>query len=103
MYSVVNGGFELVPEGGDNTAFLDVTTVWHNTFLLAETERPQKQYKADGSAIFNTGSISHELKFGAGYRKADVSSRSHWGGVGYYLDKSFFNPPTYSYVYAARD
>ncbi|HET9208939.1 MAG TPA: carboxypeptidase regulatory-like domain-containing protein [Thermoanaerobaculia bacterium] len=83
LYSVVNGGFELVPEGGLGvTPYWDGNQVWHNTFLLNTTERPQKQYKADASNFFNTGSLSHELKFGAGYRQADVTSLSRWGGVG---------------------
>ncbi|MFL6258907.1 MAG: carboxypeptidase regulatory-like domain-containing protein [Thermoanaerobaculia bacterium] len=83
LYSVVNGGFELVPEGGLNvTSFWDSNLVWHNTFFLNQTVRPQKQYKADASNFFNTGSLSHELKFGAGYRQADVTSLSRWGGVG---------------------
>ena len=83
LYSVVNGGFELVPEGGLGvTSYVDPSLVWHNTFLLNATDRPQKQYKADASNFFNTGSLSHELKFGAGYRQADVTSISRWGGAG---------------------
>jgi hypothetical protein len=87
MYSKVNGGFQLVPEGGSSptspASSLDTGGVWHNSFLLAEIERPQDQFKADASSFFNTGSLSHELKFGAGYRKAEVSSLSRWGGGGY--------------------
>jgi hypothetical protein len=91
LYSVVNGGFELAPEGGLGvTPYWDENQVWHNTFLLNTTERPQKQYKADASNFFNTGSLSHELKFGAGYRQADVTSLSRWGGVGL-----IYNGPAY--------
>ncbi|HEV2856077.1 MAG TPA: TonB-dependent receptor [Thermoanaerobaculia bacterium] len=86
LYSRVNGGFELVPQGGfaDNgpTSYWDENSVWHNTFLLNQTERPQEQYKADASNFFNTGSLSHELKFGAGYREAEVISLTRWGGLG---------------------
>jgi hypothetical protein len=83
LYSVVNGGFELVPEGGlDVTPYWDGSQIWHNTFLLNTTARPQTQYKADASNFFNTGSLSHELKFGASYREAEVTSVSRWGGVG---------------------
>ncbi|HEV8630514.1 MAG TPA: TonB-dependent receptor, partial [Thermoanaerobaculia bacterium] len=79
MYSKVNGGFELVPEGGlTATSYFDESSVWHNTFELYQTERPQTQYKADASNFFNTGSLSHELKFGAGYRDAEVTSLSRW-------------------------
>jgi hypothetical protein len=96
LYSVVNGGFELAPEGGlDATSYWDENLVWHNTFFLNQTERPQKQYKADASNFFNTGSLSHELKFGAGYRQADVTSLSRWGGAGInFAPGLFFNEET---------
>ena len=35
--------------------------------LGQQIERPQEQVKADASTFFNTGSLSHELKFGADY------------------------------------
>jgi hypothetical protein len=83
LYSKVNGGFQLVPQGGlGGTSFLDGGGIWHNTFVLFQTARPQKQYKGDASTFFNTGNLSHELKFGAGYREAEVNSLSQWGGVG---------------------
>ncbi|HEX3553362.1 MAG TPA: TonB-dependent receptor [Thermoanaerobaculia bacterium] len=83
LYSKVNGGFELVPEGGLNvTPFLDGLGIWRNSFLLNTTLRPQKQYKADASNFFNTNSLSHELKFGVAYREAEVTSLSSWPGVG---------------------
>ncbi|HEY0514701.1 MAG TPA: carboxypeptidase regulatory-like domain-containing protein [Thermoanaerobaculia bacterium] len=91
LASLVNGGFELVPQGGlAVTPFLDSGGVWHNTFLINTTTRPQKQYKVDASDFFNTGSLSHELKFGAGYRQADVTSFTRWGGAGIELDKAFW-------------
>jgi hypothetical protein len=87
LYSIVNGGFALVPEGGLNTtAFLDANGVWHNTYVLSTTDRPQKQGKLDASTFFNTGSLSHELKFGASYRTATVTSNSAWGGIGWVQD-----------------
>lgn len=86
LYSKVNGGFELAPQGGVDpngpTSYLDQDSVWHNTFLLNQTERPQEQYKVDASNFFNTGSLSHELKFGAGHREAEVISLTRWGGLG---------------------
>jgi len=89
LYSIVNGGFQLAPEGGlDVTPFNDAGGVWHNTYLLNTTERPQKQGKLDASDFFNTGSLSHELKFGASYRRAEVTSLTRWGGVGLELDAS---------------
>ncbi len=96
LYSKVNGGFELAPQGGTAfngpTSYLDENSSWQNTFLLNQTERPQEQYKADASSFFNTGSLSHELKFGAGYREAEVISLTRWGGLGtLYNGPQFFN------------
>ncbi|HSG39348.1 MAG TPA: hypothetical protein VLE27_06895, partial [Thermoanaerobaculia bacterium] len=51
-----------------------------------QTERPQEQIKADASSFFNTGNLSHELKFGAGLREATVDSRTAWGGFGVLLN-----------------
>ncbi len=84
LYSKVNGGFQLQPNSGANCT--DLTCVlantpkaatfsileghFRNTYLSVQGERPQEQYRADGSAFFNTGSLSHELKFGFGYRTA---------------------------------
>ena len=83
MYSIVNGGFQLVPQGGlQPTAYLDENSVWHNTHRLYQTQRPQEQFRADASNFFNTASVSHELKFGAGFREAEVRSFSRWGGAG---------------------
>jgi hypothetical protein len=87
LFSIVNGGFELAPQGGMiPTTFLDGGGQWHNSFQLYQTERPQEQYRADASNFFNTGSVSHELKFGAGYREAEVTTLSRWPGAGYILD-----------------
>jgi hypothetical protein len=103
LYSIVNGGFQLAPEGGlDTTNFLDISTVYHNTMYLYQTKRPQRQAKLDASSFFNTGNLSHELKFGAGYRKADVESLTRWGGAGHYIDKGFVGGP-YGYLYVSRD
>jgi hypothetical protein len=103
LYSIVNGGFELVPEGGLNTtAYEDPAGVWHNTWFLNTTDRPQKQYKLDASSFFNTGSLSHELKFGASYRTAEVTSLTEWGGIGYVQDGGVFGLP-YNVVNVTRD
>ncbi|HEX4959239.1 MAG TPA: TonB-dependent receptor [Thermoanaerobaculia bacterium] len=81
LYSKVEGGFQLAPQGGlTPTPYLDGSGVWHYSFLLNNTLRPQTQYKADASNFFNTGSVSHELKFGAAYRDAEVTSLTQWSG-----------------------
>ncbi len=105
LYSIVNGGFELVPEGGLNTtAYDDQNGVWHNTWFLNQTDRPQKQYKLDASSFFNTGTLSHELKFGASYRTAEVTSLTEWGGVGYVLNGANVGAPSNLFITAvSRD
>lgn len=92
MYSKVNGGFQLVPDGGvrcvDPTcaegltpAYLDVTTgQFAKSYYYYYTERPQDQFRADGSTFFDTGALNHELKFGFGYRETPVTSVSGWPG-----------------------
>ena len=87
LVSYARNGFSLTPEGGlnVNTSF-DSNFVWQNSFFLYSTDRPTHQYKLDGSNFFNTGSVSHELKYGAGYRKASISSITHWAGIGWQQD-----------------
>lgn len=91
LFSKVQGGFQLIANNGVtckdiacglNTlpAYFDTSGVAHRTFLSYVTNRPQKQYRADGSSFFNTGSVSNELKFGYGYRDAKVRSLSAWPG-----------------------
>jgi hypothetical protein len=82
MYSVVNGGFQLAPEGGAALAYRDPTLTWHNSYLLNQLERPQKQGKVDASNFFDLGGVANELKYGAGYRTAEQSSLFTWPGGG---------------------
>src|SRR5436305_400087 len=104
LYSVVNGGFELVPQGSANaTTYWDGSQVWHNTFFLNQTARPQKQFKSDASNFFNTGSLSHELKFGGSYRQADVRSNSRWGGVGLLYNGPAFFGTSLNIIALSRD
>jgi hypothetical protein len=98
LYSKVQGGFQLIADNGkgcaslacglDNLpAYFDARPKsqggdgsWHRSYYSVNSLRPQKQYRIDGSAFANTGTISHELKFGYGYRKADVTSNTGWPG-----------------------
>lgn len=88
MWSKVTGGFGLVPNGGSgpdiNIVFdtrAGAGNVWHNSFLTYITERPQKQYRLDGSKFFDIGTMNHELKFGFGYRDTPVNSLTTWSGT----------------------
>lgn len=106
LYSKVQGGFQLISDNGEGCqtiecgfagtpAYLDLTATnpngtpyaasgaWQNSFYNYYTERPQDQARLDGSAFFNTGGLSHELKFGFGYRDAEVLSQSGWPGQQY--------------------
>jgi hypothetical protein len=85
MASKVSGGFRLDPNGGLGptapTGWRDANTVWHDNFAFYNTDRPQRQYRLDGSKFFDMGTLNHELKFGFGYRKTPVSSSSGWPGA----------------------
>jgi Carboxypeptidase regulatory-like domain len=87
MYSKVNGGFELAPQGGDRFFFRDTGLRWHGSFFHFQIERPQEQFKLDGSGFLTTGSVNHELRFGAGYREAEQSSLSHVSGGAFELHR----------------
>jgi hypothetical protein len=87
LYSHVYGGFFLDPQSGLGpsvpAAFLDNTATWHNSFVDEQIKRPQHQEKADASTFFNTGSLSHELKYGASYRVATSVTSVNWQGGGF--------------------
>ncbi len=91
LYSKVQGGFQLIADNGNGCetyecgldsqpAYWDFTGdgAWHRSFASYVTERPQKQYRADASTFFSTGALNHELKFGLGFRDAEVLSQSAW-------------------------
>ncbi len=105
LYSKVNGGFQLVAEGGDKPFFQDATGTWHNSFFLLQIGRPQEQAKLDASTFFNTGAMGHELKFGAGHRTADQTTLSRTNGGYYSQDLQLFGFPAGSdyVVNLARD
>jgi hypothetical protein len=80
-YSFVDGGFQLIPEGGlGTTAFKDANSVYQNSYSFYQTSRPQHQVAANSSYFFNTGSLGHELKFGFQYRHTPINSSSGWPG-----------------------
>ena len=73
----VAGGFFLTPEGGlDVSEYRDDEGVFHNTVPEYITHRPQNAVAADGN--FFRG--HHEIKFGFGWKKADVDSSSNVAG-----------------------
>lgn len=85
----VDSGYKQEPRGGMdiepvwvNTAGLNggQTRGWHNTYRLSEQFLEQNNYRADASTFFNTGSIPHELKIGAGYRDQNTEWWVIWPG-----------------------
>ena len=72
-YAYVSGGFQLTPQGGfDTPIFNDDSGIWHGSYYHYETVRPQWQVSGDGNMFKG----KHELKFGFGWRRADVDSTS---------------------------
>jgi hypothetical protein len=72
-YGYVGGGFSLAPQGGlDTQYYWDDTGVARGSYYHYETVRPQHQVSAEGNYFRG----KHELKFGFGWRKADVDSTS---------------------------
>ncbi len=97
LFSKVQGGFQLIANNGrgcttlqcglsSNPAYFGTDGAWHTSFESYATTRPQTQERVDGSAFFNIGTVSNELKFGAGYRDAKVRSISVWPGNEYTVD-----------------
>jgi hypothetical protein len=82
LYSKVQGGFQLIADNGKGcqslACGLDSLPFWYDesrgtydrSYLSQVILRPQTQYRLDGSAFASTGTVSHELKFGWGYRGA---------------------------------
>ncbi len=84
-YSKVDAGFSLtsqaVAASGIDTApfsFRDDDGVWQRSFWSGPSSRPSEEIKVDGSYFFNTGSVSHELKFGARLREVESDSIFTW-------------------------
>ena len=74
-----DGGFQLVPRGGMDAQWWDDDNgVSHGSRSLYKTTRPQWNYQGDGNVFAGR----HELKFGFGWRRADVDSTSIVPGNG---------------------
>jgi hypothetical protein len=80
MWSKISGGFGLFANGGQGegapSRWVDKDGVNHDNYFTYITQRPQKQYRLDGSKFFDFGKMNHELKFGFGYRHTPVESTS---------------------------
>jgi hypothetical protein len=88
MYAKVDSGYKQEPRGGMdtepfwiNTEGIDgFTRGWHNTYSMSEQTLEQNNYRADASTFFQTGTIGHEVKVGAGYRDQNTEWWVIWPG-----------------------
>jgi hypothetical protein len=76
-FAYISGGFSLTPQGGLGTNFYkDDNLVWHNSYYMFQTDRPQ--YFAGGDGSYFKG--KHEVKFGFSWRRTPVDSLSQVPG-----------------------
>ena len=78
-WAYVGGGFQLTPQGGLDTNWLiDDAGVYRGSYIHYETVRPQWNTAAEGNYFKGR----HEIKFGFGWRRADVDSSTIVPGNG---------------------
>jgi hypothetical protein len=82
-YGYVGGGFQLTPQGGLGTNwYVDDAGVNRGSYIHYETVRPQWNWATEGNYFLGR----HELKFGFGWRRADVDSSTIVPGNGIYSE-----------------
>lgn len=81
-YSHLEADYSHTPQPGTENAqvLYDFEGVYHRGYKYLVTTNPQDQVNLSASKFFNTGNISHELKFGFGYRNQENDSASAWPG-----------------------
>jgi hypothetical protein len=78
-FSYVDGGFQLTPQGGLDAQWIkDDSGINRGSYYHYETVRPQWNAAADGNVFRGR----HEIKFGFGWRRADVDSTTIVPGNG---------------------
>jgi hypothetical protein len=94
-------GFFLHPRGGEANGTVDFDAgVARGAYFKVDNTRPAKTANIDASYFKSGMGGNHELKFGFGYRKFNVTTTTHWGGNGLI---AYNFGPGYSYVHVARD
>lgn len=85
MWSKVDGGFGLFANGGEGPSapsyWIDKDGVNRDGYFTYSTERPQKQYRLDGSHFREMFGMTHEFKFGYGFRDTPVASATTYPGA----------------------
>jgi hypothetical protein len=91
--SHVDSGYKQEPRGGMDvepwwigSSGLPEARGWHGSYRLSEQALEQNNLRADMSTFFRTGSGSHELKIGGGYRDQDTEWWVTWPGQGYWTE-----------------
>ncbi|HYO77854.1 MAG TPA: TonB-dependent receptor [Thermoanaerobaculia bacterium] len=83
LYSQTNHTFFFDPIGGiENETWRDHQSIFHESFWYYSSERPTSTARVDGGTFFNAGGMSHELRFGFGYRDNPTTSVSVTPGSG---------------------
>ena len=88
--SRIHNGYQTTPVGGlDTQTVYDENGIPQNSYKFFFQKTPSSSEQIEGAKFFNAGKLTHELKFGFGYRKTPVSSGSFWPGGGVILRNDF--------------
>ncbi len=83
-YAYYNTGFILTPEGGMSlNAGRDlVTGTSFGSFSQSLNLRPQHTATVDASSFFHAAGGTHDVKYGAGFRRTEGTTQTVWPGNG---------------------
>lgn len=81
IYGRVDGGFNLVPKGGQGvqTIYDNAAGTWLNSWRTSIFKRPQRQYVAKGTTFLISDNMDHEFKYGFEYKEQSSTGLSTWG------------------------
>jgi hypothetical protein len=83
--------FNLDPEGGTAVEVYRLPTsggrAWQGSYYTDHNYRPSHTVQGTGSFFFNTGSLGHEVKFGALYNTFSQRHTRFWPGDEVYTDQ----------------
>ncbi len=108
LWSNNDGVFNAAPQGGrDADVFWDADGVLHGSYWDFAQNGVVDQGRLDASYFFNSGSTSHELKFGGGFRAQENTSGTVWPRGKMVYSCEFFgcgtDDPNAAYVQFWRD